>query len=222
MPDRCKANGYVAQAATEFGRYYPRHATAKRNHGDVHQNGVTKAELKPYVEIVRARKTKNPGKPAWLSMEARWIALVGIADGIIAEARKGKPMKRYKRLAAYELRRLGDHVGPEKVIETVLALYLMQDRDPQRFRSDTAFWTQLVRRVRGLTKVNAGVWPDSETGKSKIAYSVLDPGTTGTLAAWIVEALGVAGVWLVKLERHEREREEQERLSFYEELKELV
>jgi hypothetical protein len=174
------------------------------------------------VEIVRARKAKNPGKAAWLSMEARWNALVGIADGIIAEARKGKPMKRYKRLAAYELRRLGDHVSPEKVIETVLAIYLMQDRDPRRFRSDKAFWTQLVRRVRGLTKANAGVWPNGETGKPKIAYSVLDPGTTGTLAAWIVEALGVAGVWLVNLERQEKEQEEQERLSFHEELKELV
>jgi len=74
-------------------------------------------------------------------------------------------MVRYKRLAAYELRRLADHVTPERVIETVLAIYLMQDQDPRRFRSDTVFWTQLVRRVRGLTKANAGVWISPDTGK---------------------------------------------------------
>jgi hypothetical protein len=43
------------------------HKSRARRHGDPQQEGVTKAQLKPYLEVVRRRITKNadtlPGRP---------------------------------------------------------------------------------------------------------------------------------------------------------------
>jgi hypothetical protein len=65
-------------------------------------------------------------------------------------------MASWKRTAAFELVKLSNAVEARAVLKTVLAMFLMQDQEPRKFRSDNAFLTQMVRRVRGLTKVNAG------------------------------------------------------------------
>src|SRR3954468_23441685 len=108
-----------------------------RRHGHPEQKGVTKADLKQYIQMVQERRTKHPEKQAWATMEARWSAVVESCKAI---ATGNRPTNKYGRDASREIMKVGIHVEPEKVIDTVLAMYLLQEFDPRRFRSDNAFW----------------------------------------------------------------------------------
>ena len=60
------------------------------------------------------------------------------------------------RKAAEEVLKVAEVATPRDVIETVLAVFVMQELDPRRFRSDPGFRFQLVRRMRALADVSAG------------------------------------------------------------------
>ena len=152
-------------------------------------------------------------------MEERWKAVV---EGCKAIATGNRPTNRYNRLASQEIMKVGTYVPAKEVVDTVLAMYLLQELDPRRFRSDTAFWTQLVRRVRGLTSLNTGRWASPKTGKVKTASKDLAPRVTEAVAFYLREALGGAGVSLAHVQRVEEERKRDEKLAFYEQLRELA
>jgi hypothetical protein len=97
--------------------------------------------------LVSARLEKNKDKPLLSQLEARWRAVQTYAEGVREEARS-KPMVRFRREAAIETLRIGKSVQARDLIETVLAVYVMQDQEPRRFKGDQAFTTQLIRRVR--------------------------------------------------------------------------
>jgi hypothetical protein len=219
MTRNCGVPGCTSGVATEYGLYCTRHAANKRRHGHPEQHAVLKSDLKPYLASIRERRAKNDGKKLWGIMEARWSGIVSICDGILHDK-----MALYapKREAAREIVKLGSHVEAQSVVDTVLAMYLLQYHDPRRFKSDDAFWTQLVRRVRGLTKLNRGSWKDAQSGKIKTAAKEVQPRTAEAMAYFIKEALGAAGVWIAKLEMKEREERERERQEFHQALEELV
>ncbi len=123
-------------------------------------------------------------------------------------------MIRFRREASVETLRIGNNVKPRDVIETVLAMYVMQDQEPRRFKSDQAFRTQLVRRVRGLTRLNADAWTDAKTGKRKLVYRDLSQRTVTIMGGWIAEALGPAGIRFARLERKDHEKEQEALLAF--------
>jgi hypothetical protein len=123
-------------------------------------------------------------------------------------------MVRFRREAAIETLRIGNNVKPRDVIETVLAMYVMQDQEPRRFKSDQAFRTQMVRRVRGLTRLNADAWTDAKTGKRKLVYRDLSQRTGAIIGGWIAEALGSAGIMFARLERKDHEKEQEALLTF--------
>jgi hypothetical protein len=108
------------------------------------------------------------------------------------------------------------------VVETALAMFMLQELEPRRFRSDEAFRTQLVRRVRGLTEVNAGEYYDHASGKTKRAYRELTPRATAVLGLWLAEAFGGAGLHLARLELTEWEKKNEERRELHKALSELV
>jgi hypothetical protein len=110
---------------------------------------------------------------------------------------------------------LADHVEAREVIETALAMYLLESYDPRQFRSDAAFRTQLVRRLRGLTEANAGVWYDRSTGKTKRAYRELPPRSVACMADWLVTAFGVVGIYIARLERMDWVKEAEERKALH-------
>jgi hypothetical protein len=89
-------------------------------------------------------------------------------------------------------------------------MYVMLEMDPRRFASDQAFRTQLVRRVRGLTEVNAGVWWDHRAGRNKRAYKDLSPRTTAIMGELLVRAFGAPGVMLARKEAEELAKGKQE------------
>jgi integrase len=112
-----------------------------------------KAELKIYLKRVRERIAKNPNSPAWGQLEARWPAVVEHAKGLVAAFRAGKAGARYVRKAADEVLKVAEAATPRDVIETVLAMSMMEELDRRRFRSDSGFRFQRVRRVRALRKL---------------------------------------------------------------------
>jgi hypothetical protein len=116
---------------------------------------------------------------------------------------------------------LAEAVPPREVIETVFAMFLMLEERPQRFLSDTAFRTQVTRRVRGLTETNAGEWFDLKAGRRKLAYRELPPRATTMLATWIVGALGGMGVHLGKLETRQRHEQQQRQAAMHQAAMEL-
>jgi hypothetical protein len=124
-------------------------------------------------------------------------------------------MARHERIAAHELQKLTGAVAPREIIETTLALFVMQDLEPRRFRSDKAFRTQLVRRVRGLTDLNAGTWYDHQTGKTKRAYKELNPRAAAVMAQWLANAFGGVGLHLATLEQTEADKKQQEQRALH-------
>ena len=101
-------------------------------------------------------------------------------------------------------------------------MFMMQEMETRRFRSDAAFRFQLVRRVRALGDVNVGEYFDDETGKMKRVYREFSPRATTVMGQWIAEAVGVAGVRLARLEVQEEERTKSERMKLHQSLEELA
>ncbi|MBB3769715.1 hypothetical protein FHS55_000301 [Angulomicrobium tetraedrale] len=216
----CRAPGCGVEA-TRFGHYCTTHKSRLRRHGDIAQAAISRAALAPYVARVRTRIAKNAASPLWAQCEARWTAVMDHAGTIIARYEGGGTVIRDELRAAREAGRLAD-VAAREVVETVAALYLMRDAEPRRFRSDAAFTTQLVRRVRGLAEVNAGIWYDHASGRMQRVYRDLPPTVASILAHWLVETLGVVGVRLAALERKDRDAEEAKRSAFRDALEDLT
>jgi hypothetical protein len=178
------------------------------------QLGVTKAELKGYLGLVKARIMKNQHSPVWTTCEDRWEALVALSTGILQAYHRGQPGSRYELAAASHVARLGQDVSARLIVETVMAMYVLQDQRPRRFITDDAFRAQLVRRVTRLTDANAGEWFNIATGRMQRAYREIAPGTAKVFGRWLAESIGPVGVHLAQLERRDQEEAQRDRLEF--------
>jgi hypothetical protein len=222
MTTYCRASGCGARTATRFSIYCARHKARLRRHGAVDQRAITKAELKPYIALLQKRIAKNADNSVWHQLDDRWLALVQQAKGIVASGARGVPGRRFIATAANEIIRLSNSVEPRAVVETTLAMVIMHEFDPSRFRSDKAFKTQLVRRVRGLTEANVQRHFNYRTGKDQSVYSELPPKATAIMGQWIAVSLGPVGLHLVALERQEIEKTRIDRQNFKQALSELT
>lgn len=221
MAGLCRAPG-CGKPATRYGHFCTTHKSRWRRHGDVGQVGITKEVLKPYTDLVRARIEKNVGNLTWAACDERWRAVVAHARGILGNANRGIPGSRNEHTAAKAVVKLGADIEPRVVVETVLAMYMLMDLEPRRFRSDGAFRRQLVRRVMRLGEVNAAEWYDYQTGRMKRTYRDFTPGASDVIAGWLVETLGVVGLHLAKLHVADIEKKRQEKADFHKALTELA
>ena len=114
MNRTCRVRGCWSPAASRYAAYCPPHRTALRRHGAVDQKAVTKAQLKPYLKLVKDRITRNSESIAWVTLDERWRSLVGHAEGILAYFAKGKAGSRFKRAAAQEVVKLAADVKPAR------------------------------------------------------------------------------------------------------------
>jgi hypothetical protein len=215
----CRVAGCCSPTSSRYSIYCSTHKAHLRRHGAVDQEGITKGDLKPFLRLVQARIEKNQESPLWTQLEARLAALADHARSLLAY--RGA-MPRHERIAAQELQKLSDAVAPWEVIQTTLALFVMSELQPRRFRSDRAFRTQLVRRVRGLTDLNAGTWFDHQTGKTKRAYKELYPRASAVMAQWLANAFGGAGLHLAMLEQTEADTKQQEQQAIHASLSQLT
>jgi hypothetical protein len=131
-------------------------------------------------------------------------------------------MPKHERIAAEEVLKLSDAVPPREIVETSLALFMMQELQPRRFKTDRAFRTQLVRRVRGLTDLNAGSWFDNQTSKTKRAYKELTPRAAMVFGQWLAGAFGGVGLHLAKLEQAEYDKKQREQRALHASLSQLT
>src|SRR5215212_5867503 len=207
MKRTCRVPGCGAETASRFSLYCRNHKARIRRHGAVNQTGITSADLKPYLVRVRRRIKKNAASPAWGQLDGRWLTVVDHARDVVSAANAGRAGPGYERTAAYEVLKLAEAVKPREVVETALAMFMMQELEPQRFRSDAGFRFQLVRRVRALGDVNVGEYFDDETGRMKRVYRELSPRALVVMGEWLAAALGAAGVHLGRLELADQEKQ---------------
>ncbi|MGJ7498203.1 hypothetical protein ACSFA8_24480 [Variovorax sp. RT4R15] len=220
MTKPCAASN-CADHTSGFSNYCDRHKRALRRHGAIDQTGITVPELKVYRDRVAARRAKNPSNPAWELLEQRWDTVRGHAEKTLRGHAAGRAGSRYDVLAADHIRKLAAQVPPQDIIDTSLAMFVMRETRPQRFRSDRAFDFQLARRVRALTDANAGTYYDAETGKVKRVYRDILPGTLERLAAPLKDAFGVAGIQLAGLDERDRKKKDNEKLRLVAALKDM-
>ena len=121
--------GCDSPTTSRYSVYCSRHQSRLRRQGDVTQEAISKAGLNTYLKWVRERVAKNPESPAWGRLEARWRVVVEHAKGIVAEFRSGKAGIRYMRKAAEEVIKVAEAATPRDVIETVLAMSMMEELD---------------------------------------------------------------------------------------------
>src|SRR3984957_6639367 len=122
MPGLCRAAGCYSPTTSRYSDYCSRHQSRLRRQGDVAQEAISKAELKTYLKRVKQRIAKNPDSPAWGQLEARWLAVIEHANGVVAAFRAGKAGGRHVRKAAEEVLKVAAVATPRDVIETVLAI----------------------------------------------------------------------------------------------------
>jgi hypothetical protein len=97
-------------------------------------------------------------------------------------------------------------------------VFMLGRYNPGRFRDDRALDFQCVRRVRGLSAVNAGSHWDHKTRRMKRVYRDPSPRSVEVFAGWLRDAYGGAGLQLADLEartvvdREAAERAERQRL----------
>jgi hypothetical protein len=222
MQRPCRAPGCSSPAASSFAAFCSPHRSAFRRHGAPDQRAITKAQLKPYLKLVKARMAKNPDSPAWVTLDERWRALEDIARGIVADYAKGRAGSRYERAAAYEVIKLAEDVKPREVVEVATAMVMMWELEPRQFRSDRAFWIQLARRVRGVTDMNFGERWDNARGRVRRCYRELTPKAALILGHWLAETLGVGGQHLARLHRAELEKKANEGRALHDALSKLA
>jgi hypothetical protein len=213
----CVAPG-CGQPCSGYSRHCDRHKATLRRHGAIDQRGVTKADLQPYADMVRRRILSNPESPAWDRMEARWAALVRHCQDVISAYQGGFATAAPKLRAAEEIVRLDGLVPARDVVVTAAAMVVMDRLDPHRFRGDKAFRTQLVRRVRGLTEVNATTYRDWATGRSRRTYRELAPRSAEVMGAWLQETLGVLGYHIARLEQEQAQSKRKDDRDLYDAL----
>jgi hypothetical protein len=178
--------------------------------------------LKLHIKATRKRIEKNAGNAAWGQLEARWELLVYACKAELAEQEtSGRAFFRPRREAAVEIVKVARDVKPREVVEVVLALYLMAELEPHRFRSDRAFLVQMVRRVRALTERNLGVYWDHQAQRNKRVYREMPPRASAMMGHWLAENLGVGGLWVARLERQQAEAKVEERRALGRALGEL-
>lgn len=210
-----------SETAAGFGALCNRHKAIRRRHGHPEQTGVTAQELAPYRQRVRLRMEKNQGNQAWSILAQRWGVVIDAAKAQEAEAQRGRPFVAHERDACQELVKLAREVPVETLTETVLALFLMQEEQPRRFKSDAAFDAQLARRARALTDTNAGTYWDDKAKRTKRVYRDVAPRTLAVIAEHIKAAFGVAGLYVARLEQRESEQTKNQQAALVEALESL-
>jgi hypothetical protein len=203
---QCRVPGCCGEAS-RWGAYCNAHKIRDRRHGHPEQETITKANLAPYVATVRKRIKKNDTSELWPLLAEKWEKTLTDCRRYLADVvGRGIPHQWTRREACQELLKLSQHVEVKEIIETALAVFLLAEMEPRQFKSDRGFTFQLVRRVRGLAEVNAGMWFDHTSGRTKRVYRDLSPRTTIVMGGIIGDTFGAAGLTIARLENEELHR----------------
>lgn len=193
-----------------YSKLCEKHKRTQRRHGDPEQEGITVADIKPYISRVMHRIEKNADNPTWSLLAQRWNKLIEVALDKQESYSSGKPTNRIELQAFNEIAKL-KFTEPKRIMEVYIAMYLLASEQPRRFKSDQTFLFQLARRIRTLTDSNAGQYWDNETKKAKRVYRDISPRVLKLLGELLVETFGAAGLFIAKLEAEEARKLQQDK-----------
>lgn len=190
-----EAGGYGTLCYTHKRRF--------RRHGHPEQESITVQELKPLRKRIKTRMVHNKSNPTWQLLRDRWTAIEDHAKRLATSYANGSPFNSHEREAWMSIEQIASYADASDVIEVSLAMYLLQEERPGRFKSDLAFNSQLARRVRNLAPCNTAEYIDYKTGRTKRVYRDAKPRTIAIIAHVLKETFGVAGLTVSRLERSE-------------------
>ena len=179
-------------------------------------------ELRPFRKRVGLRMQRNSTNVAWSILEARHEALVASARLTMDRWTSGAPMARHDAKAAQCIINIAASVEAREVIEVALAMYLLAECHPRRFRDDRGFSVQLVRRVRALAPCHSGSHYDHSTGRVRKVFRDVPPRVLTVLGEMLTETFGPAGLIVGRLEMQEVTKQVEEDRKLFAALGELT
>jgi len=192
------------------GRWCGKHRQAMRTNGHPLQFAIRQGELTPYIKEVQQRRRSTPAARIWSLLDARWRDLAADCKSRLDDDEPGIARSRWQREADRALFVLATEADPGKVVDVILALFLMRWRDPRRFQSDRAFSFQLARCTRRLAPSVYRSWRSPRTGRLSTHMANLHQRAAEIVASRLLSNFGVAGMGLVKVvEADERRKREQ-------------
>jgi hypothetical protein len=183
---------------------------------------VTVQELSQYRKTVKKRIKLNASNPVWGHLEANWRAAADHSRAAIDQYEAGVASNRYELRAHREVVKLAENVNTADIIETVLALYTLQQFQPKRFLSDETFRFALVWRVTRLTDINVSECWNSNTGKVGRVYRNMAPRAIRLLADVLQQVFAVAALAVASLEFADIHRAAASKAKLHDELEALV
>lgn len=192
---RCRVQG-CGSAATGYGVYCATHKSRERRHGHPQQIAVTAAALRPHRKALREWVARRESDRVWSALEEAWGRVAKYGRGEVLAYGRGQGLRNvWHREACYALVKVSLEAEARDIVETVLAMFLLREADPQLFRSETAFLYQVGRRYRALAPSNTGGTRKGTDGDATHTYLKDFRGRSlETLGRYLVTGLGGVGV----------------------------
>ena len=186
---RYRVQGYpctvpgCGQPRQRLGQYCKQHDRVNTQTGDPLGQTIRKRDLKPYKEEAFAYIQKHHEHTS-IQAALGWIG------ELIQAARMPvyTPTTKRQRLNEWLCKMRGAAIQPEEVLAVVVGMYLMQECDGRRFRSDRHFKHQWAVRV--LRLIPAPFYQGWNKGEGRRYYRPLTVGVRELLAWEFLTALG--------------------------------
>lgn len=150
----CRVDGCL-KTATKFSQLCERHRNVARVHGDPLQRGITKADLKPYLKVIRDYLHKRSGPRTEAIIAKDWGRVLSSSRAYLERAKRGEPHNVHLRNAALVVVDVDGEQQPTEIAVTLMALGYFYNDQPRRWASDQGFQFQAVRMFRKLAKHQA-------------------------------------------------------------------
>lgn len=172
------------------------HATHRKRHGHELQEGVRVGEIVSIKRWLRQWiRSRANGEKVWQGILADWQKCRDEAlAGMRVMQEPGKVGFAWMRDALRDIVHVGGDVDPETVVLTVMAVVLLREDNPRRFKDDNALLFQISRRFRTLSEFNVSVWENSSKGEPRRCYRTPAPRHAKLLGETLMGALGVHAI----------------------------
>jgi hypothetical protein len=157
---------------------------------------VRVAELTPYLNLVREVRKRNLGID-WTVLHSRWQIVV---DYCRTEATRSGVYIAHERKAAQLIVQIADGVDTDRLIDLTAAVYMLQEFQPSRFRTDDCFDFALGHVLRREAGANRR-FTNKFDGTMKAHYREMGRSTRRRLGELIRKGLGLVGLHIAQLER---------------------
>lgn len=206
----CKATGCYMKAHG-YSTYCEKHKRNLARHGHPHQIGVKKADLKPYINEVRAFLERNHKGKAEAVISEAWERVVQEAQRFLDRANQGRPVISYELQAYQAILSLAGEQDAMTIGVLLIAMGFWYQDDPRFWKLDEGFRFQTVRMLLRLNQREASYqWRNGKMERSR--YREMPPRTIQAL--WrIIYPTGFIAYGVEIAKRKEAAREAKQRMT---------